>query len=111
MKKVKEIGDNEFIREVLDAEVPVLVDFYAAWCPPCKRQAPILDQLADDYGDKIKIVKLNTDVERIWANKLGVRALPTVAFYYDGRLVAKETGLLPYHSLAQAFDVLLDDAA
>lgn len=111
MKKVKEIGDNDFIREVLDAEVPVLVDFYAGWCPPCKRLAPILEQLAQEYGDKIKIVKLNTDVERIWANKLGVHALPSVAFYYGGRLVAKETGLVPYKSLAQAFDVLLDEAA
>lgn len=111
MAKVREITDNDFIKEVLDSEVPVLVDFYASWCPPCHRLAPVLEQLAKDYGEKIKIVKLNTDSEKIWASKLGVKALPTVAFYYGGRFVAKESGLFAYKSLAQAFDVLLDSAA
>lgn len=111
MKRVKEIGDQDFVKEVLEAKVPVLVDFYASWCPPCKRLAPILEQLAADYGDQVKIVKLNTDHEQIWAGKLGVRALPTIAFYKDGKLVAKEAGLLPYQSLAGAFDILLGRAA
>lgn len=111
MNKVKEIQDSEFDTEVLDAEVPVLVDFFATWCPPCQRLAPILDKLAADYAGRVKIVKLNTDEQQIWASKLGVRGLPTLAFFQGGRLVAKESGLVPYKNLAQAFDVLLDSPA
>ena len=111
MRKVKEIRDSDFEAEVLKASVPVLVDFYATWCPPCQRLAPVLEKLAGDYGNKVKIVKLNTDEEQLWASKLGVRGLPTVAFFLNGRLVAQEAGLLPYQSLARAFDVLLEPAA
>lgn len=111
MKLVKEIRDQDFVKEVLDAETPVLVDFFANWCPPCKRLAPVLEQLAADYGTRVKIVKLNTDEEKIWASKLGVRGLPTVAFFLDGKLVAQEAGFMPYKTLAGAFDVLLDQPA
>lgn len=111
VKLVKEIRDQDFVKEVLDAETPVLVDFFANWCPPCKRLAPVLEQLAADYGTRVKIVKLNTDEEKIWASKLGVRGLPTVAFFLDGKLVAQEAGFMPYKTLAGAFDVLLDQPA
>lgn len=111
MSKVLEIHDHEFIPQVLDSDVPVLVDFFATWCPPCQRLAPILDKLAADYGEKVKIVKLNTDEETIWASKLGVRGLPTIAFFQDGKLVAKESGLIPYTQLAKAFDILLESPA
>ena len=111
MKLVKEIRDQDFVKEVLDAETPVLVDFFANWCPPCKRLAPVLEQLAADYGTRVKIVKLNTDEEKIWASTLGVQGLPTVAFFLDGKLVAQEAGFMPYKTLAGAFDVLLDQPA
>ena len=111
MKLVKEIRDQDFVKEVLEADTPVLVDFFANWCPPCKRLAPVLEQLAGDYGTRVKIVKLNTDEEKIWASKLGVRGLPTVAFFLDGKLVAQEAGFMPYKTLAGAFDVLLDQPA
>lgn len=107
MKNVKEIQDQNFVSEVLDSETPVLVDFFANWCPPCRRLAPVLEQLAGDYKGRVKIVKVNTDAEQVWANKLGVKGLPTVAIFMDGKLVAQEAGFMPYETLAQAFDVLL----
>ena len=109
--KINDIKDEEFHTEVLDATTPVLVDFYANWCPPCRRLAPVLEQLASDYGEKVKIVKVNTDKHQGWASKLGVRGLPTVAFFLDGKLVALEAGFMPYKTLAGAFDVLLDKPA
>ena len=111
MRRIKEIKDRDFRREVLNAKVPVLVDFFAHWCPPCRRQAPILDQLAEDYGKRVKIVKVNTDEQQRWATELGVRGLPTLAFFYNGRLVAKQAGLIPYDNLAKAFNVLLEPPA
>jgi thioredoxin len=107
--KIRVIQDQNFAREVLDATTPVLVDFYADWCPPCRRLAPVLEKLATDYGEKVKIVKVNTDEEKLWASKLGVRGLPTVAFFLDGKLVAKEAGVMSYKTLAGAFDILLDN--
>lgn len=111
MSIVKEIKDGEFTAEVLESKVPVLVDFFATWCPPCQRQLPVLDKLAKSYGDKIKIVKLNTDTQQEWAGRLGVRSIPTLAFYQDGRLVAKESGFMPYSQLSKAFDILLSSPA
>jgi thioredoxin 1 len=111
MKHVKEINDQEFAGQVLDAKTPVLVDFFAHWCPPCRRLAPVLEKLAADYGDTVKIVKVNTDKEKLWATKLGVRSLPTVAFFLDGKLVAQEAGFMPYKTLAAALDVLLEQPA
>ena len=111
MRRVKEIKDHEFRREVLNSKVPVLVDFFAHWCPPCRRQAPILDKLAEDYGKRIKIVKVNTDEQQKWASELDVRGLPTLAFFSGGRLVAKQAGLVPYKNLAKAFDLLMEPPA
>lgn len=111
MKRVLEIQDKDFTREVVGSKVPVVVDFFADWCPPCRRLAPMLEQLAETYGEKIKIVKINTDRERQWAEQLGVRGLPTLAFFLNGKLVAQETGLLPYPTLVQAIESLLKRSA
>lgn len=111
MSNVKEIRDADFMNEVLDAESPVLVDFFATWCPPCQRQLPVLDQLARDYQGKVKIVKVNTDKEQEWARRLSVRSIPTLVFYQNGKLVAKGSGFIPYKQLAQAFEVMLDTSA
>lgn len=93
MGKVKEITDNEFEDEVVKSQIPVLVDFFATWCPPCQRLAAILEDLAGSYDGKVKFVKLNTDNEPQWAGKLGVRGLPTVAYFKNGEPVTVEAGL------------------
>lgn len=93
MSKITQITDSQFESEVIKSSEPVVVDFFATWCPPCQRLTPILEDLAGTYAGKIKFVKLNTDEEQAWAGKLGVRGLPTLAYYKGGEPQAVEAGL------------------
>ncbi len=93
MGNIVEITDSQFEAEVIQSAEPVLVDFFATWCPPCQRLAAILEEMAPDYDGRIKFVKINTDNEPQWAGKLGVRGLPTVAYFKGGEPVTVESGL------------------
>lgn len=87
--KVGEVGDQNFETEVLDAAVPVLVDFWAAWCAPCRMLAPVVDAIAEKYEGKAKIVKLNVDENIATEGKYNIRGIPTLLLFKDG--VIKES--------------------
>ncbi|WP_370578925.1 thioredoxin TrxA [Snodgrassella alvi] len=88
------VGDGNFDKEVLQANVPVLLDFWAPWCGPCKMIAPILDELALAYQGKLKIVKLNVDENQDTPAKFNVRGIPTLMIFKDGASVATKVGAL-----------------
>lgn len=107
MSLLKQITDAEFEAEVVQSSVPVLVDFFATWCPPCQRLLPVLDKLAGEYEGRVKFVKLNTDEQKQWAGKLGVRGLPTLAYFHKGEPVTVEGGLAPPNKIKGHLEKML----
>ena len=110
MSKVTQITDLQFEAEVIQSEQPVLVDFFATWCPPCQRLAAILEDLAVAYEGRIKFVKLNTDQEQQWAGKLSVRGLPTLAYFKGGEAMTVEGGLAPPNRIKEHLEKMLQSA-
>src|SRR5512140_2304085 len=104
---VIELGDAEFKREVLESQQPVLVDFTATWCPPCRILAPVLDALATEYKGRMKIAKLNVDDHQKTAEEYGIRAMPTLLFFKGGRVVKQIVGALPRAKLEDALRPLV----
>jgi thioredoxin 2 len=90
-----EVTDNTFSREVLTSETSVLVDCWAPWCAPCRTLSPIIDELASDYANGVKVVKLNVDENPLTASQYGIRNIPTMLFFKEGKIVQKLTGALP----------------
>ncbi|NKY97112.1 MULTISPECIES: thioredoxin [Nocardiopsis] len=95
MSAVKHVTDATFKEEVLSSDKPVLVDFWADWCGPCKQMAPVLDKLAEEYGDKIEVVKINTDKNPETPRSYNVLSLPTMNLYKDGEVVKQIIGAKP----------------
>ncbi len=104
MSNVIYTTDASFEADVLQAEVPVLVDFWAEWCGPCRMIAPILDDLAKEYTGRIKIVKVNVDENSVSAATYGVRGIPTLLLFKNGQLVETKVGALPKGQLAAFID-------
>jgi len=102
-----ELTDAAFDDVVHNSDVPVLVDFWAPWCGPCKMMAPILEEMADDYAGKAKICKLNTDEARDSAIEFGISAIPTIILFKDGQVQNKWVGLTSKKDLTAAIDGLL----
>ncbi|HKJ94440.1 MAG TPA: thioredoxin TrxA [Gammaproteobacteria bacterium] len=98
---IKNISDDSFESEVLKAEGPVLVDFWAEWCGPCKMIAPVLEQVAEDYGDRVKICKLNIDDNPDTAPKYGVRGIPTMILFKGGDVEATKVGAVSKAQLVE----------
>ena len=85
--------------ELIKGETPVLVDFYADWCGPCKQQAPILKQLTERVGDKVRVVKIDVDKAQAAAQQYQVRSIPTMILFKNGKIVWRQSGVQPLHTL------------
>lgn len=99
MSKAIAVDDNTFQSEVLEAKVPVLVDFWAAWCGPCRMIAPIVEELADEYDGKLKVAKLDVDANQGSARQFGVMSIPTLILFKDGKPVTRIVGYKPKDQL------------
>src|SRR5471032_555861 len=104
MSNLTQITDSTFETEVVESKIPVLVDFWAPWCGPCKAIAPILDDLAQKYMGKIKIVKLDVDNNPATPPKFGVRGIPTLILFKDGQVKATQVGMLSKTDLIAFID-------
>jgi thioredoxin 1 len=102
-----ELTDATFDEIVHNSDVPVLVDFWAPWCGPCKMMAPLIEELAADYADKAKICKLNTDEARDSAVEFGISAIPTLLLFKNGQIQKKWVGLTSKKELSEALSGLL----
>lgn len=100
MSEVLHSSDATFVADVVNSDVPVLLDFWAPWCGPCKMIAPILDDLAVEFAGKVKIVKINIDDNQATPAQFGVRSIPTLLLFKDGKQVATQVGALPKNQLA-----------
>ena len=103
-ENVKEFTDQNFESEVLKSDKPVLVDFWAEWCGPCRMLAPTIDKIAKDYTGKVKVGKIDTDANREVPVKYGINAIPTVILFRNGQVAQKFVGLRPERDFRAALD-------
>lgn len=104
---VIDVKKGNFQEEVISADKLVIVDLYATWCTPCKALAPVLEELADKYADKIKVVKVNVDEEESIAAKFGIASIPTVIFFKNGQTAASFVGLRSASEIEKMIEKLL----
>lgn len=105
----KQIKDDEFESEVIKSKLPVLIDFWAEWCGPCRMLTPILEQLSDEMKDKVKIVKMNIDENPGTPSKLGVRSIPTMMLFKEGEQVGVKVGVLPKNTLQDWINAVIGE--
>ena len=104
MSKPVNITDDSFEAEVLQSDKLVLVDFWATWCGPCKMIAPILEEIAAEMGDKVKITKMDVDVNKVVAGKFNIMSIPSLLFFKDGEMVDQVIGAVPKAQLMSRLD-------
>jgi thioredoxin 1 len=102
-----QITSANFEQEILQSPIPVLVDFWAEWCRPCKMIGPILDQLAEEYSGRLKIGKVNVDEENELASRHHIESIPSLMIYKDGKVVRQQAGAQPKHGIENLFKDLL----
>ena len=102
------VTDDAFQQTVIQSDLPVVVDFWAPWCGPCRMVAPILDKLAKEYAGKMLIAKVNTDDNPEWAQKFNVQGIPTMLFVAEGKVVHQQVGALPEPMLRSTVDQFLN---
>jgi thioredoxin 1 len=102
-----EVTDATFDEVVLKSEKPVLVDFWAAWCGPCRMLTPIVEELSKDFADKVVVAKVDVDANQEFAAKYGVRNIPTVLMFKDGEVVDKQVGVAPKTTYTEKLEALV----
>lgn len=102
------VSDAQFEEQVLKSSLPVIVDFWAPWCGPCKMVAPILDKIAREQAGKLIVAKVNTDEDPEWATRYGVQGIPTMLFISNGKVVHRQVGALPEKMLRDVLDQFID---
>jgi thioredoxin 1 len=105
------VTDVAFEKTVIKSNIPVVVDFWAPWCGPCKMVEPILEKLAKEYSGKLLVAKVNTDENSEWAMKYGVQGIPTMLFVSDGKIVHRQVGALPEPMLRTVITQFLEVAS
>ncbi len=103
----QKVSDTSFETDVIKASQPVLVDFWAEWCGPCKQIGPALEEIAEEYGDKLTIAKVNIDENPETPTRYGVRGIPTLMLFKDGQLAATKVGALPKRKLIEWIDSVI----
>jgi thioredoxin 1 len=93
--KTREVNENEFQHEVLDSSMPVLVDFWAEWCGPCKMLSPVVDEIANQYEGKVRVVKVDADANQQIMQQYGILSIPTLMLFKGGEVVERITGFKP----------------
>ncbi len=106
-ENIKEISDDSFEKIVLKSDKPVMVDFWAPWCGPCKAIAPTIDALEKEFGDKMSFVKVNVDDNPVSPSKYGVQAIPTLIFFKNGEIADKITGMVAKQKLEETIKTVL----
>jgi thioredoxin 1 len=107
MSDAAQVTDSSFKTDVLESEVPVLVDFWAPWCGPCRMVAPVVEEIAEQYAGQIKVVKLNTDENPNTASQYGIRSIPTLMIFKGGQRVDMVVGAVPKTTLASTLEKYL----
>lgn len=102
-----QVTDSTFEKEVLESETPVLVDFWAPWCGPCRMVAPVVDEISEQYEGKVKVVKVNTDENPSVASQFGIRSIPTLMIFKGGQRVDMVVGAVPKTTLASTLEKYL----
>jgi thioredoxin 1 len=102
--RIQDVTDQSFEQDVLQSDKPVLVDYWAEWCGPCKAMAPVLEEIAESYGDRIRVAKLNIDENPETPPKYGIRGIPTLMLFKDGNVEATKVGALSKSQLTAFVD-------
>jgi len=103
------LTDQTWDNEVLNSDLPVIVDFWAEWCAPCSMIAPVVEQMSEEYEGKIKVRKLNVDENQVTAGKYQIMAIPTLLFFNGGKLVDRVAGVVPKKILVEKIEKMLEE--
>ncbi|ACL70561.1 thioredoxin [Halothermothrix orenii] len=105
MSRPVDVTDGNFSREVLKSDKPVVVDFWAEWCAPCRMLTPVIKKIAREYSDKVKVCKLNVDENQSTASRYGVMSIPTIILFENGKVKKQVTGYMPKNTLVKKLGI------